>query len=425
MGDPQHPDLLWARSGAMQLTGWPDRAPQLVPAPLALRMEEWMASLRSDCGDRAALRIDAGALLGERAAALELQRAGNRSASGSCRLLAARDGWLALNLARADDLRLLPAWLESEIGIDDAWNAIAAAALQRDVSELVARGRLLGLAIAPATAPPTDPRDGERSARLGKRRTPLDQPPLVLDLSSLWAGPLCTHLLQLAGARVLKLESTSRPDAARTGPRDFFDLLNADKESIALDLRTRAGVSALLRLIAHADLVVESARPRALAQLGVSAETMLASHPGLTWLSITGYGRREPERNWVAFGDDAAVGAGLALACGDAERGPIFCGDAIADPLTGMRAACEAMRAMRDGGGWLLDCSLRGTVSSVLADARRFEAASVTRDPQLGWCVASGDLRERVAAPRMRQARDRARDFGADTPRVLREFGEC
>ena len=69
-----------------------------------------------------------------------------------------------------------------------------------------------------------------------------DAPPgLVVDLSSLWAGPLCAQLLGQAGARVVKVESTTRPDGARQGPAGFYDLLHAGQRSVALDLTSPPG----------------------------------------------------------------------------------------------------------------------------------------------------------------------------------------
>ena len=120
--------------------------------------------------------------------------------------------------------------------------------------------------------------------RVAARGTPTprdeDDVPLVVDLSSLWAGPLCAHLLGLAGARVVKLESTRRPDGARSGPPDFFSLLNAGKASVALDFGTRCGRGKLRRLLERADIVVESARPRALAPFCAPARAPAALGPG-------------------------------------------------------------------------------------------------------------------------------------------------
>ena len=137
----------------------------------------------------------------------------------------------------------------------------------------------------------------------------------VVDLSSLWAGPLCGQLLAAAGARVIKVESTTRPDGARHGPKAFFELMHRGKEFLAFDFSTTAGRAALADVLGAADVVIEASRPRALEQLGIIA----ASSPARVWLSITGYGRDLPVR--VAFGDDAAVAGGLVAY---AEQGPVF-----------------------------------------------------------------------------------------------------
>ena len=140
---------------------------------------------------------------------------------------------------------------------------------------------------------------------------PRSHRPLVIDLSALWAGPLCANLLWLCGARVVKVESADRPDGAREGDPAFHALLNQGKESVVLDFRAESGRRMLRRLLERADIVIESSRPRALRHLGIAAEDWVRSQDGRTWIGITGYGRDEPAGNWVAFGDDAGSRPGL------------------------------------------------------------------------------------------------------------------
>ncbi|WP_245367440.1 CoA transferase [Nocardia goodfellowii] len=184
---------------------------------------------------------------------------------------------------------------------------------------------------------------------------------LVVDLSALWAGPLCARLLGLAGARVVKVESVQRPDAGRGWSPELFRWLHEGHEFRVVDFRSDSGRMELAELIAAADVVIEASRPRALGQLGLGPE-QVAHRPGRVWLSLTGYGRAEPMR--VAFGDDAAVAGGLVGWCG-AE--PVFCGDAIADPLAGICAALAVATAVRAGGGVLLDLSMRATAAAFAA----------------------------------------------------------
>ena len=175
---------------------------------------------------------------------------------------------------------------------------------------------------------------------------------------------------------------------------------------------------------ARADIVVESARPRALAQLGVDVESLVERVPGLTWLSLTGHGRREPGAGWIAFGDDAGVAAGLATATAVEGSPPLFCGDAIADPLAGLHAALAALAHWSAGGGYLLDIALTDVVAHVLAFGTAASPARVERSGS-GFEVVVGPQRAPVSPPRARPVRRPARPLGADTARVLGELIPC
>lgn len=367
--------------------------------------------------------LDGLALLGERAALMGLWRRGSASCGGSCRLLPCADGVLAVSLPRAADVEMVPAWLEIEPdpgpdhhrhGTPDAaaspalWSTVAKGVRHRPAQVLTERASLLGLPVT---------RVGEAGgpgARAPVVQTYLgDAPPrpsaadlLVVDLSALWAGPLCGDLLAGAGAAVVKVESTQRPDGARRGARAFYDLLNGRKRSVALDLRSPQGMRTLRALVRRADVVLESSRPRALAQFGIDAEAVTAGTPDdrgpQVWVSITGYGRAGAHANRVAFGDDAAAAGGLVSWIDDQ---PFFCADAVADPLTGLTAAAGCLDALRAGGRWLLDVSM-AAVSADLA----------------GPTLPSG-AGQPVAAPRARPVLARAPDLGADTAQVLGELG--
>ncbi|MGH0030913.1 MAG: CoA transferase [Myxococcota bacterium] len=408
--DEPSPAARWARSGAMSLTGHAQGPPLPAPGPLASCAEGALLALRAlgpVNGAGAALPSDGGALLGEHAACLGHTRKGRLSPGGSCRLLPAADGWIALNLARPDDTAALPALLECDAGdAHDPWALVAREVARRPRHEWVERGRWLSIPLAAADPPDATPPDWLRRTRHAGAGDAPARAPRVVDLSSLWAGPLCTSLLAGLGAQVAKVESTGRPDGLREGSPRFFDLLNGGKRSVALDLADPDGRRALRALVDGADLVVEATRPRALRQLGVDAEGWLGARPGRVWLSLTGYGRGDAAPGRVAFGDDAAVAAGLAWATGRDEGAPLFCADAVADPLAGLHAALAAWSAWRSGGGVLLDLALR----DVAAHALGFEA-----EP--------GPCDEPAAAPRARAAAHPARPFGADTRAALAEVG--
>ena len=138
-------------------------------------------------------------------------------------------------------------------------------------------------------------------------------------------------------------------------------------------------------------------------------------------MSITGYGRREPEGGWIAYGDDAAAAAGLAAATGD-PGAPLFCGDAIADPLTGLHAAVAALAHLRAREGALLELALRDVAAqaAVLGDAREGARVAAHGD---GFEVVAGAARAPVARPRAALPIGAARPLGADTAAVLAELG--
>jgi crotonobetainyl-CoA:carnitine CoA-transferase CaiB-like acyl-CoA transferase len=173
---------------------------------------------------------------------------------------------------------------------------------------------------------------------------------------------LVARILRSAGARILKVEFSSRPDGARATP-EFFDALHADDDvQLELGVTTDGGRAELRELIEQADVVIEASRPRALNQLGVGPD-QVGRRAGRVWLSITGYGRRGPGAHWVAFGDDAAVAGGLVET--DEDGDPVFCADAVADPVTGLFGAAAVLASLEAGGGHLIDLSLAGSAAAL------------------------------------------------------------
>jgi crotonobetainyl-CoA:carnitine CoA-transferase CaiB-like acyl-CoA transferase len=237
----------------------------------------------------------------------------------------------------------------------------------------------------------------------------------VVDLSSMWAGPLCANLLGLAGGRVVKVESATRPDGARSGSPTFFRLLHGGHESVVIPLADAGGRDALRRLVAAADVVIDSSRPRAIEQLGIDPLEIVAG--GTTWVSVTAYGRGSSSSNRVGFGDDVAVAAGLVA--GPNGR-PLMCGDAAADPITGLHAAVAAAGSLLSGCSHLVDVSLRAAVTATLAGGREQELLASADGED--WVLHTKGGSVPVAPPRSRAAAGDARPFGADTDAVLTEL---
>ncbi len=446
----QCPVLGWAASGAMALTGYPGGVPVVSPAAgfglLGLAARQLAEATRAVGLE---VRADPAELLAGRAALAGFGRRGRVSAGGSARLLRAADGWCAVNLSRAGDVTAVPAVLgvlgldagpdSAAVGTDEVWAALAAAAGGTSAAALADAAQLLGVPAAalPPRAAPSAPGPGwpgppsGRVSRIAGRSPVRLAGAVVLDLSSMWAGPLCARLLGLAGAQVIKVESADRPDGARAGDRRFFDWLHAGHHSVVLDFRSESGRAALAALAATADVVIEASRPRALAALGLAPET-IPHRDGQVWLSITGYGRAEADR--VAFGDDAAVagglvgwtGAGAALGdgadTGDGE--PVFCADAIADPLTGLCGALAVTRSVASGGGELIDLSMRAVAAAFAgAPAVGHGPHEVAADGTVR-CVQFG-LEQAVLPPASPLPGGAAAGLGADTDAVLGWLAAC
>lgn len=319
----------------------------------------------------------AATLLGQRAALNGFVVPGRVSAGGGCRIYDALDGPLALNLSRPSDLELLPALIGGELDPAD----LAARIASLPVAELLERGRTLGLALAGFDEVPASPaveQVGKQVVAGGSHKP--SPKPLVIDLTALWAGPLAAHLLHCAGAEVIKVESSNRPDSLRHGDAALFARLNRGKAELSLDLRTGAGRAELLALIARADAVIEAARPRALLQLGIDAEAMVRTHPGLVWVTLTGHGLRGEAAQWIGFGDDAAIAGGLGRALRDATGTVGFVGDAIADPLSGIVAAATAAKALQAGHGGRWSVAMSGVVAEALAESDPAALAAELQD---------------------------------------------
>jgi hypothetical protein len=311
-------------------------------------------------GRRVAVRDD---VLTERARLLGLGEPDAISANGSCRMIRARDGWLAVNLPRETDLEAVPAWVGCDPG-DEPWAAITVAARSAPADVLVEDAQLLGLPVARVGAETAATTEAPLIRMAPPQRTVRGRQLRALDISSLWAGPLCGALLAQAGVAVTKVESRQRPDTLAQSSPEFFARLNGAKTCRALDFTDPADLAQLQALAARSDVLITGARPRAFGPLGLDPERLFAANPGLVWVAITGYGWREPWCERVAFGDDAAAAGGLVRWTRD---GPRFLGDALADPLTGLAAAAGAFHALAARGGLLVDAAMARTAAGAAA----------------------------------------------------------
>lgn len=402
------PDFTWIHSGMMHLTGHRAGAPLAPRAPIGSRLRAALRILNRLAPQIALPSI--GEIFSARACGRGWQRSGRTSLNGTCRLVKTKDRWVALNLTRASDAALIPALIGFEPE-EEIWEAIAAAAGAQDAASFCGRAQLLGLPIA--TLGESSDRAPVTYRHLGARGRSRPRP-FVVDLSAMWAGPLCARLLRQSGASVVKVESVQRPDGARSGDENFFNWLHAGHKSVALDFHTADGARALKNLLERADIVIEASRPRAMAALGIDPAEFLAARAGRVWLSITGYGRSSEHSHRVAFGDDAAVAGGLV---GFDERGePVFCADAMADPLSGLCGAIAVFCTLAAGGGALIELSMSGVAAYFAADdsGREVEDYILQRCGN-DWVVRGKGALTCVKRPEPLERAPAAPAFGAHT----------
>ena len=321
----------------------------------------------SDATARVGLRVDVSALgISDRRGHLHLEPPTRISANRACRMVRAADGWIAINLAREEDHDLVPAWLQGDFEAD-VWEQVERLVPGRTRAELVADGVLLGLPIAVVgevrcrTSGAVQVIEGPRAGR------PVGKPLKVVDLSAMWAGPMCGAIFAAMGADVIKVESQARPDPTRTSTPEFFRRLNGAKTDITIDLSKPDHANWLREEVMSSDMVISGARPRGLKSLGLVARDYLKQKAGGVWIAITGHGWYGPPGERVGFGDDASAAGGLLGWTEDIE--PRFLGDALADPFTGLVAAVAGLQALSERGGQIVGASLAHCASSAAFEA--------------------------------------------------------
>ncbi|CAJ1508972.1 CaiB/BaiF CoA-transferase family protein [[Mycobacterium] holstebronense] len=254
--------------------------------------------------------------------------------------------------------------------------------------------RLSGVALqAPIPAPrlgehtdsyrqsPPARRDAPASKSVGERL------PLhgirVLDMTTFWAGPSCTHLLAMLGAEVIHLESTRHPDGTRLiagipvseeswwEKSPIFSALNTNKEGLTLDFQTQAGRDVLHRLIAGCDVIVENFTPRVIENLGLDFDFVQSLRSDVIMLRMPGFGLDGPWRDNPAFAYVIEDAAGLSWLTGYPDRNP-YEPYSIGDPnagvhaLTGLLLALEHRR--RTGQGVLVEAAMIDAALNIAAE---------------------------------------------------------
>jgi crotonobetainyl-CoA:carnitine CoA-transferase CaiB-like acyl-CoA transferase len=215
----------------------------------------------------------------------------------------------------------------------------------------------------------------------------------VLDLATLFAGPLAATLLGDFGAEVIKIEHPARPDPSRGhGPAKdgvglWWKLLGRNKRTMTLDLSRPGGRATLLRLAEAADVVVENFRPGTLEKWDLGWDRLSAANPRLVLTRVTGFGQFGPYAHRPGFGTLAEAMSGFAAITGEPDAPPTLPPFGLADSIAALATAYAVMTALaardRTGAGQVVDMAIIEPILTVLG-------------PQPLWYDQLGHVQERT-----------------------------
>ena len=244
-----------------------------------------------------------------------------------------------------------------------------------ECSTTLANGRV-------AAPPPNPARDS--SSRITKKK-PRAAPPdaadrwsaalagiRVLDFTHVVAGPVATRILADHGAEVVRIEP---PRAADLGDRSrgLFSNLNRGKQSVILDLSTTAGLDLARRLVARSDIVIDNFSPRVMENWQLDYEHLRELRPDVVAVSMSGFGRTGPCRDWVSFGPTLQALAGPTWLMCESDGPPVGWGYSWSDMAAGACGALAAVAALfhrrRSGEGQLVDISQFECLAALLGPA--------------------------------------------------------
>jgi crotonobetainyl-CoA:carnitine CoA-transferase CaiB-like acyl-CoA transferase len=190
----------------------------------------------------------------------------------------------------------------------------------------------------------------------------------VLDVSTLFAGPLAAMVLGDFGADVIKIEHPRRPDPSRSHGRSkdgiglWWTMLGRNKRAVTLDLSQPAGAEILLALVEKSDVLIENFRPGTLERWGIGPEQLLAANPRLVIARVTGFGQFGPMSTQPGFGTLAESMSGFAAITGEPGGPPTLPPFGLADGVAALTCVGAVLTAIHDrdrtGRGQVVDLAI-------------------------------------------------------------------
>ena len=216
----------------------------------------------------------------------------------------------------------------------------------------------------------------------------------VIDMTHNQAGPACAQILGFLGADVIKLEDPKGGDVARSQNGDglFFLVLNANKQSLTLNLKSEAGKALFKQVIAKSDVLLENFGPGALDRLGLGYDTLAKVNPRLIYATIKGFGTYGPYSGFKSFEPIAQAMGGAMTTTGFPDKPPTYVMPAIGDSGTGMHMAIGILAALQQrhttGRGQHVEVSMQDSVVNIirvsLRDRQRYGEVQPRTGNQLG-----------------------------------------
>jgi crotonobetainyl-CoA:carnitine CoA-transferase CaiB-like acyl-CoA transferase len=250
----------------------------------------------------------------------------------------------------------------------------------------------------------------------------------VLDLTSVMAGPYCSMLLGDMGADVIKIESFPDGDTSRAfvpqirGESYCFTVLNRNKRSLAIDMKSAKGRNIVHQLAKRADIITENFRPGVVKKLGLDYESLRQDNPGLVYASMSGFGQTGPYAGRGGYDIIAQGMSGIMMMTGEPGGRPAKVGIAMNDIASGVTALYAILGAyisrLRSGQGQYVETSL-------------LEAGLAWSQWEFGAFFGAGELpaamgtRHRRAAPyQAYRTSDGYVTVGANNEKLWRAFCE-
>jgi len=197
----------------------------------------------------------------------------------------------------------------------------------------------------------------------------------VIDLSHVYNGPYATFLMAMAGAEVIKVEPRGGEHLRSRGDMGGADLpfamLNSNKKSVTLNLKTEKGRDLLKELVSRADILVENFAPGVTDRLGVGPSDLLKINPRLIYGSSSGYGKDGPYRDYPAMDLVVQAMSGVMNSTGFPDQPPVKSGAALCDFSAGIHLYAAIMTALyereRTGKGRVVEVSMQDAIYASLA----------------------------------------------------------